>query len=273
MTEPDESLATKALGTTAEEFSQSARGAGSKLGEAGLILAEQAVVAAKGVRALLAPVRLLIYGYEQLEKRFIPLVQERAERIPIERRTGPPLMIAGPTIEAAKFATEETEICKLFANLLVTSMDAETQHCAHPAFVDLIKHLTPDEARIIKLLSKKSAFPVVDLHASKIGSTGYIEVVKNASCLGHQAGVQRHDLTQSALDNLCRLGLCEMPFGIVLTNPGAYDEIEADKQLLEIKQRWENDGYKMSLSRRAIRTTLLGQRFIKACVVDRTESN
>jgi hypothetical protein len=109
---------------------------------------------AEAVEVVLAPLKLLVYGFAELEQLFLPMVAERYNAIPEHRRLRPPLAIAGPTIEAAKYATEQPEICALLANVLVSSMDAATSGSVHPAFIDIIKQLTTDEAKILKQMGR-----------------------------------------------------------------------------------------------------------------------
>lgn len=44
----------------------------------------------------------------------------------------------------------------MFANLVETSMDAQTTKYAHPGFVRVIEHLTPDEARLLEWMAKRA---------------------------------------------------------------------------------------------------------------------
>ena len=50
---------------------------------------------------------------------------------------------------------------ELYANLLATSIDSITAHEAHPAFVEIIRQLTPDEARIVKYIFERMYLPII----------------------------------------------------------------------------------------------------------------
>lgn len=119
---------------------------------------------------------------------------------------------AGPAIEALRFAGHNEPLRDLYANLLATAMDADTARYAHPAFVEIVKQLSPDEA---KLLVEASRLPVnelafVTLSASVTGSTGKSIVLHRFVTLGERAGCAFPDLTSSYLNNLERLGLLEI---------------------------------------------------------------
>lgn len=44
-------------------------------------------------------------------------------------------------------AYDDAELCRLYVNLLVASMDKEKRGNAHPSFVNLIGQMTPDGAK------------------------------------------------------------------------------------------------------------------------------
>ena len=146
------------------------------------------LVGAKTVRALVAPLRALVWGAEKIEEIFVPEVEKKLANVPEERRISPDLTIAGPAVEALRFTGDQPELRDMFANLLAVSIDVETAKNAHPAFVEIIKQLTPDEARILKHIgSVRADIPLIDLHRHQIGTDGYKIIVKNFSLLGDLA--------------------------------------------------------------------------------------
>jgi hypothetical protein len=81
-------------------------------------------------------------------------------------RIEPKPMIAGPTIDAMKYCGSEPHLRDLFANLLATAMDARTAENVHPAFVEIIKQLSADQAKMIKLAARgyKRAFAFIETY-------------------------------------------------------------------------------------------------------------
>jgi hypothetical protein len=57
--------------------------------------------------------------------------------------------VAGPTIEALRFAADEPTLRELYASLLATSMTSSSRNKAHPAFVDIIKQLDVVDVHIL----------------------------------------------------------------------------------------------------------------------------
>ena len=73
----------------------------------------------------------------------------------------PPPYIAVPAVEALRYTAEEPALCEMYLHLLATAMDSRTVPLAHPAFAEIIRQLTPDEARIINLFAQFNSLPVV----------------------------------------------------------------------------------------------------------------
>jgi len=65
-----------------------------------------------------------------------------------EKIVTPDPSIAGSIIEALKLTVEKESLRELYSNLLAKSMNIDTAQNAHPAFVEILKQLTSDEAKI-----------------------------------------------------------------------------------------------------------------------------
>lgn len=184
----------------------------------------------------------------------------------------PSLIIAGPALQALRFACDEDSLRELYANLLATAMDSATAAGAHPSFVGVLTAMSPDEAKIMRLFVAKTAYPVIDLHQvekSSVASAITTIAVRNFSFVGREAGCMAPELTQSYLDNLCRLGLLEMPFGTSLAVPNTYEQLENASELECFKEQILSRDKQVRIERRVIRVTDFGRLFCSACVADR----
>jgi hypothetical protein len=126
-------------------------------------------VLVRSVRVALVPLRGLLWGWEQIEEQFIPRLIEKLKGIPEGRIVTPPLPVAGPALEAMRFTGSESALRELYANLLATAMDKDRIEQAHPAFVEIIKQLSPDEAKLLKVfpVQAQHQIPVVTLYATR----------------------------------------------------------------------------------------------------------
>ena len=73
----------------------------------------------------------------------------------------PNARIAVPILQNACI-TEEAEIRELYANLLANSMNKDANSEVHPAYVEIIKQLCPDEAKILRYLYRHNTIPAIE---------------------------------------------------------------------------------------------------------------
>ena len=95
----------------------------------------------------------LIYKRELNFQKFKKELTEKINKIPLKERTEPLESIIGPALEAAKYRIDTDEIRSMFVNLIVSSMDNKTSSSIHPAFIEIIKNLSADDALALQILS------------------------------------------------------------------------------------------------------------------------
>lgn len=226
---------------------------------------------AKTVHVALAPVSALVWGYDQIKDFVSTKVADRLKNVPPENIVTPKPNIAGPALESLRYTGHEPSLSDLYANLLAASMDKATASEAHPAFVEIIRQLTPDEARLVGLFVLPIAFPLLNVRWEYKNpteeKTGGMDILINFSLLGAQAGLEFPDLAPTYLDNICRLGLAEIPAIFEYTSKGLYDPLENAKEVLDAKAQIEkNPEWRVKIKRRGLRVTHLGKQFAHICV-------
>ena len=151
------------------------------------------------------------------------------------------------------------------------SMDARTASMAHPSFVEIIKQLTPDEARLLRFFATGERLPMITVRAETKDGRGGQDISSNVSLFGRDANCDHPHLTPSYIDNLSRLGLIEIP-GMSYTAADAYEELENDPSVVEMKDQIEaTEDFNVRITRKMVQVTQLGKQFIKACVIDHRE--
>ena len=226
---------------------------------------------AKTVHIALAPVSALVWGYDQIKEFVSTKVAERLKNVPPENIISPKPNVAGPALEALRYTGHEERLSDMYANLLAASMDKATAQGAHPAFVEIISQLTPDEAKLVSLFLKEMAFPVLNVRweykTSTDGKQGGVDVLVNYSQLGEAAGCEFNHLVPAYIDNLCRLGLADIPAMFVYMSPGVYDALESSPVITAIKAQIEQDPeLKANVERKGLKITELGKQFARICV-------
>ena len=103
----------------------------------------------KVLRLALAPVQFVA----ALQDRYAGFLDRSLRQVPEDRRITAPQQILGPVLEAIRYEPESTPIDEMLSQLLSGSMDRERVDSAHPAFVEIIKQLSSDEAVLVLLAS------------------------------------------------------------------------------------------------------------------------
>lgn len=122
--------------------------------------------------------------------------------------------VALQALNEAKFAINEDEIQRLFSNLISASLDKETSKLAHPAYIEIIKQLQPDEAKILRFMfnkenHRKGHAPTIDIFQQDLEDSNLtitstrLEV--NLIC--EDAGCDNPENSVMYFSNLKRLGL------------------------------------------------------------------
>jgi hypothetical protein len=219
----------------------------------------------KTVNMALAPLRGLVWSWEKIEG----YVLQNAERI-LNERGVPGESIGTPDPDIAVPALEALRYSKLrenYVKLLATAMDTTTSAQAHPAFVEVLKQLSPDEARILEYLPRVGLHePLVDL-AYELPERGRFIFRRHVGTLGQDAGCRRPQQTPEYLDNLYRLGLLEIPESAHLFDDWRYDKIgnldSVKNARVDIPQ-----GGQFAIVKKMVGVTSFGEAFRKACVTE-----
>lgn len=232
-------------------------------------------IAAKAINVALGPIRGLIWGFDQIEEFISTKVAEKLQRVPIENIITPNINIAGPTLEALRFAGQEEVLKEMYANLLASSMDSSTVEDAHPAFVKIIKELSPEEAKVVKFLFQRKEFPDVysNVWFDKItgrGSyaSGTVHVNAAEDTFYHICSeVVETKKLYGSLDNLLRLKILSYE----QNSSQSMKETDVERRSSGAKKDFKTTE-KISIditTTASIQFTSFGCRFIKACVQEK----
>ena len=187
----------------AKEFGLASRSAGQELGEA-------VTTVAKVANRALTPLKALIWCWDKIETFVVEQVEKRFKDKPDNLITPNPV-VAVPALQALQYTGTSPTLRDMYMNLLATAMDKDTAVKAHPAFVEIIRQLSPDEARIMnRMADKKRPGPKPD----KKGYAGH------CGDIARESGCEVMELDIAYIDNLCRLGLLRdslIPDGVIRT--------------------------------------------------------
>lgn len=190
--------------------------------------------------------------------------------VPADRRCSPALSIAGPALEAMRYTANEEELQNLFANLLAASMDSDKSSMVHRAFVDIIRNISSDEAKIIKyLFDNKNQCASIDLKMEvrvEGGRPLFFTLDLFYSMIIIDSGCEVQGGSNIYIDNLIRLRLLEVLEGRTMTDESQYRKIKEHPNTEEYEIYAQSKGGKLRFRNGIIQLTGLGISFASICV-------
>ncbi|MBN3207508.1 DUF4393 domain-containing protein [Pectobacterium brasiliense] len=224
-------------------------------------------VIAKSVNVALSPLSVMVWGYEKIQDQFMPKVAEKLKNTKPEDIITPKPNVAVPAIEALRYTADDESLSDLFAGLLASAMDKNKSSKAHPAFVEIIKQLTADEAKIITVIKDKRGIPLIDVVVFNHEAQSESFVYSNLSSFSFGEMLEQPQQFSSYVYNLCRLGLLEIPKEYVYLDSNAYDVIINSgfwKRVSSAVELKENQTF--HYEKKILTVTDMGRQFISVCI-------
>jgi hypothetical protein len=253
-------LKARAFGEAADAFGKEVAPLGPRAGE----------LAFRVGNLLLDVLEGTVYGVEQVSAWLREAIATRLKGIPEERINKPNPRIAVPAVQALVYSMEEEHIREMFANLLAANMTERKENRAHPAFVEMIKQMTPMDAEVLAVVSRRAQvkYRVLLVRSDKWNDIG-----------GHfsfQAPLDRLTECKRSINNLQRLGVLEIrdqEWPIVPEDSIRVTEIEALYKTLPVSigvfpsdQFLEkSESAQLKIVRQGIFLTTLGEDFVRFC--------
>lgn len=185
-------------------------------------------------------------GEEYFANDFATDFGERLDGIPEENLTEPKPNIAVPAMQALGYSLDEPELKNMYLNLLATATDNRVSDQAHPSFVEVIRQLTGEEARILNMiLERHTELPIARMIVN-IPSGGYLTVAQHV--------IDLRDLSSGTpalnpsvpvwIDNWIRLGLVSVDYMQHLVAPSRYEWVEQRPEYESARKQaeaWQSD--------------------------------
>lgn len=204
---------------------------------------------------------------------------ERMTAIPGVRRRAPALAFAAQALAGS--VRHGATMRERYLNLLAASMDSDSAARVHPAFLEVLRQLVPDEVRIVGLFQHDGPYPLLSVVARYRFGGPLATELRHFSLLGVEAGCEHPERTPLYVDNLCRLGLAELRPVRVSDDTRMFRPLEAHPEVKAAIARVEarppldppadNDRGEgenkvvADLQRRALYVTSFGRQFYEAC--------
>ncbi|MFC3811380.1 DUF4393 domain-containing protein [Lacihabitans lacunae] len=202
------------------------------------VLQEVGSVAGRSTKALLAPLRGLLWGWERIEEFVESEVKKRLDKIPEEKRKSPEPEIAVPLIQALTYTAQNETLREMYINLLANSMNSDKINLVHPSFVEIIKQMNSLDAKVFDELAKSNAYQKII--NPKIMLKGQDRFISNATPEWYAGwsieGYTEFDVSSSMI-RLRKFGLIELMFDRITDND--YTNIKSTPFLLSILNKYQ----------------------------------
>lgn len=204
-----------------------------------------------------------------------------------DKIVAPPIHVAAPILEKSRFTADCEELHNMFASLLATSMNSDSQNLAHPAFIQIIESLSPLEAKILSTEEFNCGYqPMLSLRNQKLRKGSVIKhdfgedyrvsytgfpIVEHMVAYESLAdlSIAQLVLSSSITNNFHRLGLFDFPQGAHVSNVERYAKItEALKDYISERSKVEKlpSDREYAIVPEAFILTEFCKQFITACV-------
>lgn len=234
-------------------------------------LGKTAVTLTKTINNSLLPLAAVNFAFEKARTYFSGKFQEdmsiKAESIPAENLIEPKASVAGPTLQGLAFTHEEANLKEMFLNLLATSMDGRKADLAHPAFVEIIKQLDSEDARLVQgILKSPSPIPIIEVHTVLGEDKGEHSLLRHILNLKNtQTDAFAEDPKLPAIvDNWIRLGLVVVDYDRQLTDESQYSWAEKRPEFIRLRDDNNSDKDRVEITKGIIYRTELGKQFAVA---------
>lgn len=196
------------------------------------------------------------------------VLKDKLKDIPEERLCEPEPYVAIPAIQQIAYCCDSNELRELYANLLAASMNEDKKWKVHPGYVDIIKQLTPDEAKILKECPRSSNQykPLIDLKVKHIGNeTGESIILRNYSIMDQFCETPQN--ISMYIENLNRLKIIHVPDDAYITEDRFYTPLIESERIYEEKNTNKlKEGDSFIINKKLFYVTDYGVGFIKCCV-------
>ena len=226
-------------------------------------------IAGRSVKALLSPVRGLLWGWEKIEQIVTDGLEKRFEKIPEERRKSPDPELAVPLMQALSYTAQNETLREMYLNLLANSMDAAKEKHVHPSFVELIKQMNSLDAKVFDKLTSNVGYQKVINPNVSIKNEGktFIDALPEWFVGWTLSDFDMFDISSSII-RLSKYGLIELMFDRTAGKED-YEVLKSHIDLVNVLTLYQTSMPNLELGITATESILYvneyGKQFQKAC--------
>lgn len=196
---------------------------------------------------------------------------EKMENVPEENIVPPKVSIAAPVMQGLAFSLDEPELKELYLKLLASASDNRVREEVHPAFVEVVRQLSAEEAPYLSNFLAEGAVP-----SARIKSEYKLESSRNGwtPVLDHVLDTPDEvPRLASFVDNWVRLGLAEVQYTVSFADKELYNWVENHPAVKRLQAEHSDPEREIGYDLGTLRATALGTQFARAVGVEREDDD
>ena len=230
------------------------------------------------INAALTPLRQWIDQKEYNLAESKKLLTQKLENTDPGKIVTPEAYVAVPAFQAIAYCMSNNELYDLFANLLAKAMVSGWKEKVHPAFVEIIKQLSPNDALVLKEIF--NAGPTIEAAtiaivlkrkgAYMVGSPQPVRYSDELVYNNHCSSISE-DQVSISVNNLQRLGLVDLHSDYSPSDVN-FEFVKHTSLYLEFQKLFDElkgtdeDPERIQINRKYISLNSLGQLFCEICI-------
>lgn len=223
----------------------------------------------RAIKAALSPLEKWVLEREYNVAETRKLLEEKLRNTPPEQIEPPEAYIAVPAMQYISYCMDNEELREMYANLLANSMNKIVKNGVHPGFVEIIKQLSPDEARILRYMRYHNVLPTITLRYLH-NNGGGIDIIKDFSNIGEITECECPQDIAKYFDNMVRLGLIINAGGLSsLTDKTKYEPLKNHRWVTphaKIELAVARGFEKIDFEEGMVKMTAYGKSFCSICL-------
>lgn len=247
--------------------------------EAGSNLGKAAVTVTSAINNCLLPIAAVNYAFDRAKNYFQEQFQQDLEAvaadIPPDDLVEPKPSLAAPALQGLAFSHDEDALKQMYLELLATAMNSNKAGDAHPAFVEIIRQMTAEEAKLVSFLLKSSKmYPVCEVRLDTPSEKGYRVLYRHLLAYVNLETdkPEINKLVPAMIENWVRLGLVKVSYDHGMAGDGYYDWADERPEVFALREQWETEEREVLLQRGYLCRTPFGEQFALAVGIEQEDT-
>lgn len=216
----------------------------------------------RAINAAFSSIDCWIIKRENRVTETMKLLEENLQNSDPEKIIPPESYVAVPAIQAISYSMDSDDLRKLYATLLTKSIYADTKNLVHPAYVEVIKNLSPLDCQIFDeiMSSPNQEIGCYEMRVGHLGESSYYVAFPYVT----KITIATSQVIAASIDNLTRNNLIS-PKDFHYDDDNIYLPIRETPLYKAIEQGCSSQQTELRPYKMSIKSTSFGKLFYNVC--------